>query len=139
MTMAALFLATGVRTRITGIDWVVIAIYFGILLGVAWYVVRRGKDSAADYFLAGRNLSFWIGSVLVIFLTGLYTALGGMRAVAYNDVVQTVVLIIGSASLTGYGLIKLGGWGELRRWCGSEMFNLWKPLIPAGVESTWAP
>src|ERR1700730_10707497 len=29
--------------------------------------------------------SFWIGSVLVILLTGLYTALGGMRAVAYND------------------------------------------------------
>ena len=34
--------------------------------------------------------SFWIGSVLVIVLTGLYTALGGMRAVAYNDTVQVV-------------------------------------------------
>ncbi len=76
--------------------------------------------------------SFWIGSVLVIVLTGLYTTLGGMRAVAYNDAVQVVVLIIGSALLTVYGLIELGGWGELRRWCGSDMFNLWKPLIPAG-------
>ena len=37
--------------------------------------------------------SFWIGSVLVIVLTGLYTTLGGMRAVAYNDAVQVVVLI----------------------------------------------
>lgn len=83
--------------------------------------------------------SFWIGSVLVIVLTGLYTTLGGMRAVAYNDAVQVVVLIIGSALLTTYGLIELGGWSELRRWCGSEMFNLWKPLIPAGVEGTWAP
>src|SRR4030095_9618550 len=34
--------------------------------------------------------SFWIGSVLVIVLTGLYTTLGGMRAVAYNDAVQVV-------------------------------------------------
>ena len=83
--------------------------------------------------------SFWIGSVLVIVLTGLYTMLGGMRAVAYNDAVQVVVLIVGSALLTIYGLIKLGGWGELRRICGSDMFNLWKPLIPAGVEGTWAP
>ena len=58
--------------------------------------------------------SFWIGSVLVIVLTGLYTALGGMRAVAYNDAVQVVVLIVGSALLTFYGLNKLGGWGELR-------------------------
>jgi SSS family solute:Na+ symporter len=83
--------------------------------------------------------SFWIGSVLVILLTGLYTSLGGMRAVAYNDVVQTIVLILGSASLTAYGLIKLGSWRELRRWCGSDMFNLWKPLIPPGIQGTWAP
>src|ERR1017187_9271753 len=83
--------------------------------------------------------SFWIGSVLVIVLTGLYTMLGGMRAVAYNDAVQVIVLIGGSALLTIYGLMKLGGWGELRRICGPEMFNLWKPLIPAGVASTWSP
>jgi SSS family solute:Na+ symporter len=71
--------------------------------------------------------------------------LGGMRAVAYNDAVQTLVLITGSATLTIYGLWKLGdhnlahGWSELRRICGSDMFNLWKPLIPRGVEGTWAP
>ncbi len=41
--------------------------------------------------------------------------------------------------MTGYGLAELGGWSELRRICGSEMFNLWKPLIPAGVQSTWSP
>ena len=42
------------------LDWIVIAAYFGILLSVAWWVVRKGKDNAADYFLAGRNLSWWI-------------------------------------------------------------------------------
>jgi SSS family solute:Na+ symporter len=83
--------------------------------------------------------AFWIGSVLVIALTGLYTALGGMRAVAYNDAVQVTVLIGGSALLTIYGLITLGGWGQLKELCGSDMFNLWKPLTPAGVESTWSP
>jgi SSS family solute:Na+ symporter len=246
------------KSQITAIDWLVIALYFLILLCVAWWVVRKSKDSAADYFLAGRNLgwwiigasifasnvgsehvvglagagattgvtlahyelhawcllvlawvfvpfymrsmvftmpeflerrfspgsryllsvvsiitfivtkiavgifaggvvfgtllpelhitiggttidSFWIGSVLVIVLTGLYTVLGGMRAVAYNDAVQTFVLILGSASLTFYGLAKLGGWHELRYWCGSDLFNLWKPLIPTGVQGTWAP
>ncbi len=257
-SLAVALLAAKFESQITGTDWFVIAIYFSILLGVAWYVVKKGKDSAADYFLAGRNLgwwvigasifasnigsehvvglagagatsgvalahyelhawcllvlawvfvpfymrsmvftmpeflerrfspasryvlsivsiitfivskiavgifaggvvfgtllpelhitigkttidSFWIGSVLVIALTGLYTALGGMRAVAYNDAVQTFVLILGSFSLTAYGLMKLGGWHELRYWCGSDMFNLWKPLIPAGVQGTWAP
>ena len=83
--------------------------------------------------------SFWIGSVAVVLLTGLYTTLGGMRAVAYNDAVQVVVLIGGSALLTIYGLHKLGGWNELRALCGTEMFNLWKPLVPAGQIATWAP
>ena len=240
------------------LDWLAIAAYFCVLLGVAWWVVKKGKNETADYFLAGRNLSwwiigasifasnigsehivglawsgakdgvalahyefhawcllvlawvfvpfyarsmvftmpeflerrfstssryvlsivsivtfivskiavgifaggvvfgtllpelqlsigglvidsFWIGSVLVILLTGLYTALGGMRAVAYNDAVQVIVLITGSALLTIYGLNALGGWSALREICGSDMFNLWKPLTPAGVESTWAP
>jgi SSS family solute:Na+ symporter len=241
-------------TTLTPLDWLAIASYFSILLGVAWWVVRKGKDEATDYFLAGRNLSwwiigasifasnigsehivglagsgaqqgvtmahyelhawcllvlawvfvpfylrsmvftmpeflerrfsapsryvlsvvslvtfvvtkiavgiyaggvvfatllpemhigsinsFWIGSAAVIALTGLYTALGGMRAVAYNDAVQVTVLIGGSALLTFYGLHVLGGWGELRRICGSDMFNLWKPFIPQGMEGTWEP
>jgi len=257
-TPAMLLLAALATSHITPLDWLMIALYFGLLLGVASWVVRRGKDSTTDYFLAGRNLgwwvigasifasnigsehivglagsgatsgvamahyelhawcllvlawvfvpfymrsmvftmpeflerrfsvgsryvlsivslitfviskiavgifaggivfgtllpemhlniggitidSFWIGSLLVILLTGLYTTLGGMRAVAYNDAVQVIVLITGSALLTTYGLIQLGGWSELRRWCGSDMFNLWKPLIPAGVQGTWAP
>jgi SSS family solute:Na+ symporter len=95
-------------------------------------------EMALDF--AGYHIdAFWIGSVLVIVLTGLYTMLGGMRAVAYNDAIQVVIIIIGSGLLTVYGLVELGGWSELRRWCGSDMFNLWKPLIPPGVEGTWAP
>jgi SSS family solute:Na+ symporter len=258
LTNLATLLAAAPASRLTGLDWLLIACYFGILMCVAWVVVRKNKDTTTDYFLAGRNLSwwiigasifasnigsehvvglagsgatsgvalahyelhawcllvlgwvfvpfymrtqvftmpeflerrfstssryilsiisivtfivskiavgifaggvvfgtlfpelqihiggttidsFWIGSVLVIVLTGLYTTLGGMRAVAYNDAVQVIVLITGSAMLTFYGLHRLGGWSELRHWCGSEMFNLWKPLIPAGVQGTWSP
>ena len=83
--------------------------------------------------------SFWIGSILVIVLTGIYTVLGGLRAVAYTEAMQTVVLVMGSVLVTIFGLKALGGWSELREVCGSEMFNLWKPLVPAGVEATWAP
>lgn len=253
-----LFALAPAHSTLTGLDWLMIALYFGLLLGVASWVIRKSKDTAADYFLAGRNLgwwvvgasifasnigsehvvglagsgvtdgvamahfelhawcllvlgwvfvpfyarsmvftmpeflerrfspasryvlsivslvtfivskiavgifaggvvfrtllpeihfslfgipvnSFWIGSILVLVLTGLYTSLGGMRAVAYNDSVQAIILIIGSALLTTYGLIKLGGWTELREICGSDMFNLWKPLVPPGVEGTWEP
>jgi SSS family solute:Na+ symporter len=83
--------------------------------------------------------AFWIGSVAVVLLTGLYTVVGGMRAVAYTEALQTLILVIGSVLLTVVGLQKLGGWGELRAALDPDMFNLWKPLIPAGVEGTWAP
>ena len=38
--------------------------------------------------------------MLVVLLTGLYTVLGGMRAVAYTEALQTIILIIGSALVT---------------------------------------
>ena len=83
--------------------------------------------------------SFWIGSLLVVVVTGLYTIVGGMSAVAYTEAVQTIVLVIGSALVTFFGLHALGGWSELRAIVPSDMFNLWKPMVPAGLESTWAP
>jgi len=83
--------------------------------------------------------SFWVGSILVIVITGLYTVLGGLSAVAYTEAIQTIVLIIGSALVTIFGLKFIGGWSELRSIVGSEMFNLWKPLVPHGIAGTWAP
>ena len=236
------------------IDWIIIIAYFLLIMGIAWWVIRTNDDTTDDYFLAGRNLgwfvvgasifasnigsehivglagsgatdgvalahyelhawcllilgwvlapfymrsriytmpeflekrfsstarwvlsvislvayvltkmavgifaggivfgvllpdlnfmglnSFWTGSLLVIILTGIYSVLGGLKAVAYTEALQSIILIIGSALVTYFGLKALGGWDELRAVCGSEMFNLWKPLIPEGVESTWAP
>lgn len=83
--------------------------------------------------------SFWVGSILVIVITGLYTVLGGLSAVAYTEAIQTIVLIIGSALVTIFGLKVIGGWSELRSIVGPEMFNLWKPLVPHGIAGTWAP
>jgi SSS family solute:Na+ symporter len=83
--------------------------------------------------------SFWIGSVTVILLTGVYTVAGGMGAVAYTEALQTVVLVVGSGLLTLFGLRELGGWDGFRAALDPDLFNLWKPLIPQGVEGTWAP
>ncbi|MBN2242109.1 MAG: sodium:solute symporter [Acidobacteria bacterium] len=83
--------------------------------------------------------SFWVGSFVVIVITGIYTIVGGMGAVAYTEAIQTVVLIAGSALVTFFGLQALGGWSELRAIVPSDMFNLWKPLVPDGLQATWAP
>ncbi len=83
--------------------------------------------------------SFWIGSLVVVLITGIYTVVGGMSAVAYTEALQTIVLIVGSGLVTIFGLHAIGGWSELRAIVPSEMFNLWKPLVPDGLQSTWAP
>jgi len=236
------------------IDWIIIAVYFIIILGLAWWVIKKQQKTSTDYFLAGRNLgwfivgasifasnigsehlvglagsgatdgvamahyelhawcllilgwvmvpfymrskvftmpeflerrfspqartflsvislvayvltkiavgifaggivfsvllpdlnfmgldSFWVGSVLVIVFTGIYTVLGGLRAVAYTETMQTIILVLGSILVTIFGLHALGGFSELRNITGSEMFNLWKPMVPNGLEGTWAP
>lgn len=71
--------------------------------------------------------AFWTGALGVVILTGLYTVVGGLRAVVYADALQAGVLIIGSICITVLGLQTLGGWSELRTVCGSTYFNLWRP------------
>jgi len=73
--------------------------------------------------------AFWIGALLTVTLTGIYTVLGGLRAVVYTDTVQTVILILGSAFITLFGLSKLGGWSELQLICreNAANFALWRP------------
>lgn len=84
------------------------------------------KTLMPEFSLYGLD-SFWVGALSTVILTGIYTVLGGLRAVVYTDALQTVILIIGSFSLTLIGLIKLGGLSELRTQCGSTFFNLWRP------------
>lgn len=217
------------------LDWVVISAYFVILLGVAWWVIKQKQKNTEDYFLAGRNIGwfmvgasifasnigsehvvglagngagdkmplliyelhawivlmlgwvflpfyarsgvftmpeflekrfdarsrwvlsivsliayiltkvsvtiyaggvvvsallgipFWIGAVATVVLTGLYTILGGMRAVVYTETIQAIVLVVGAGILSFMGLEAVGGWGELKETIGVDYFNMWRP------------
>jgi SSS family solute:Na+ symporter len=64
---------------------------------------------------------FWIGAISLVLITGLFTVLGGMKAVLYTSVLQTPVLLIGSIVILIVGLIKVGGWGEVERLVGSNI------------------
>ena len=217
------------------IDWIVVGMYFSIILGIAWWVIRKKQESPADYFLAGRHvgwfvigasifasnigsehivglagtaaksgvvmghyelhswlvlllgwvfvpfymrskvftmpeflekryspelrwflslitligyvltkvsvtvyagavvfqtlmgIDFWTGALIVVILTGIYTVLGGLRAVMYTETLQTFVLIAGSVAVTVIGLIKIGGWDNLVAIVGIDHLNLFLP------------
>lgn len=79
--------------------------------------------------------AFWVGAITTVILTGLYTIMGGLRAVLYTEVLQALVLIIGSFFITFIGLDLLGGWSELKSILGEnkEQFKLWRPIAQEGI------
>ncbi len=217
------------------LDWIMIGLYFAILLGIAVWVIKKRQSNTEDYFLAGRNvgwfvvgasifasnigsehvvglagagagdklpmliyeiqawvvlilgwvflpfyqrsgvftmpeflekrfdarsrwvlsifsiiayvltkisvtiyaggivvsallgIDFWTGALSTVVLTGLYTVLGGMRAVVYTETVQAVVLILGAAALTIIGLNEVGGWNSMVETVGPEYLDMWRP------------
>ncbi len=218
------------------LDWTVVALYFLIILGIAWWVIRQKQDTPTDYFLAGRHVGwfvigaavfasnigsehivglagtgaksgvamghyelhawcilllgwvfvpfymrsrvftmpeflerrysplarwflslislvayvltkvsvtvyagavvfqtlmgveFWTGALITVILTGIYTILGGLRAVVYTESLQAFVLLLGSITVTIMGLIKIGGWNNLVQVAGADHLNLFLPL-----------
>src|SRR5665213_3878844 len=83
---------------LTGLDWLAIALYFGLLIGVAAWVVRKNKDTATDYFLAGRNLGWWVI---------------GASIFASNIGSEHIVGLAGSGATDGVALAHY----ELHAWC----------------------
>jgi SSS family solute:Na+ symporter len=73
------------------------------------------------------HIDFWSGALATVVLTGIYTVLGGMRAVVYTEALQTIVLVIGAATLTFIGLDSVGGWGGLRDSLEPGYLNMWRP------------
>ena len=66
---------------------------------------------------------FWISAVGLVILTGIYTTIGGMKAVLWTSVLQTPILLIGSLAVLVIGLIKLGGWSEMMEICRAVPVN----------------
>jgi solute:Na+ symporter, SSS family len=73
------------------------------------------------------GLDFWTSAAILIVITGLYTLLGGLRAVIYTEVMQAIVLIAGSVTLTVVGLAAVGGWSGLEARVPPDFFSMWKP------------
>ena len=60
--------------------------------------------------------------------TALYTAIGGLSAVVYTDVLQTVILVFGATLLTVIGLSRVGGWSEFTACAPEGFLSMVKPI-----------
>src|SRR5436309_1303983 len=73
------------------------------------------------------GMDLYTSASILIVITGLYTIMGGLRAVIYTEVMQAVVLIVGSGALASLGLHAVGGWSGLHAQLPADFFSMWKP------------
>ena len=94
------------------------------------------------------GIDFWFGALATVVLTGIYTVLGGMRAVVYTEALQTIVLVIGAGTLTYVGLDSVGGWDGMKAALEPGYLNMWRPatdpdfpwpslVITSTIVGTW--
>ena len=67
-------------------------------------------------------------AVILVIATGVYTVAGGLAAVIYTDLVQTLILIAGAVVLTFIGLDRVGGFAGLRAAVPADYFHMIKPI-----------
>ncbi len=86
-----------------------------LVIGLAWFTFVGGQIIAGGKLLQvtlGMNLTLAIALAGFIILA--YTAMGGLKAVIYTDVLQMIVLFVGVILiLVPIGLVRVGGWGGL--------------------------
>ncbi len=66
-------------------------------------------------------------SLALVVATGIYTVAGGLAAVIYTEVIQTVILVLGALVLMFIGLEQVGGWSGLQAKVPAEFFHMMKP------------
>src|SRR6201982_143122 len=71
--------------------------------------------------------TLWKTAVALVVATGIYTVAGGLAAVIYTDLVQTMILITGAVILTFVGLHRVGGFEALRAAVPASYFHMIKP------------
>ncbi|HRI26894.1 MAG TPA: sodium:solute symporter, partial [Chitinophagales bacterium] len=113
--------------------------YLAVVSVIAYVLTKISVTIfAGGVVLEAIGMDFWVGALLLVLATGIYTIFGGLRAVAYTDMVQMFVMIGGAIAVTYFGLSALGGWNEM--WnvtlaasaeAGStgsnSYFEIWKP------------
>jgi len=66
-------------------------------------------------------------AVVLVVATGIYTIAGGLSAVIYTDLVQTLILLVGAVILTLIGLERVGGFAGLYAKLPPDYFHMIKP------------
>lgn len=87
-------------------DWLaIVSIVSAIVIHIAFSFLAGGIVLKT---LFGVNM--YVSVIVIALLTGLYTIIGGLRAVVITESIQTIVLLTGAIIITVICFQKVGGW-----------------------------
>lgn len=90
-------------------DWLAfISILSAIIIHIAFSFLAGGIVLETLF-----GIDMYVSIVVIALLTGLYTIIGGLRAVVVTETIQSLVLITGAIIITYFAWNKVGGWDHM--------------------------
>jgi SSS family solute:Na+ symporter len=90
-------------------DWLAfISIISAVVIHIAFSFLAGGIVLKTLF-----GVDMYTSVIVIAFFTGLYTIIGGLRAVVVTESIQTIVLLTGAVVITIICYNKVGGWGEI--------------------------
>ncbi|HZR56936.1 MAG TPA: sodium:solute symporter [Terriglobales bacterium] len=114
------------------------AIYLASISIIAYIFTKISVQLYAASVVLERvaGWSLWKTAIILVIATGVYTIAGGLAAVIYTDMVQTMILIVGAVVLTFIGLHRVGGFAALRSAVPASYFHMIRPPTDAAFPWT---
>ena len=78
-------------------------------------------------FLLYPSVPFALSVAILALLAGLYTILGGLKAVVYTDTIQAVLLMLGAILISALAFNKVGSWEAVTTSVDASMLSLIQP------------
>jgi SSS family solute:Na+ symporter len=102
--------------------------YLATISVIAYIFTKISVHLYAAAIVLQRVVSWnqWTVAIVLLLATGVYTVAGGLAAVIYTDLVQTIILLLGALALTFIGLDKIGGFAGLRAVIPDSYFHMFR-------------
>ncbi|XP_053374798.1 sodium/glucose cotransporter 4-like [Mercenaria mercenaria] len=93
-----------------------IRVYLSVLSMVLYILAKLSVSifAGALFIQMAMGWNVYVSIAVLLFITALFTILGGLTAVIYTDTFQTAVMLIGAVVLSAISFNKIGGYENLR-------------------------
>jgi Na+/proline symporter len=55
--------------NLSAVDWLIVVAYFGLSAGIGLFYTKRGGESLEEYFISGRQVSWWLAGASMVATT----------------------------------------------------------------------